>query len=179
MQKKWNKKLLSYFLCMMLTVAMAWLTIGCSKIAEKENLPASQEEADQNQTSNQDMGTDKEQDQTSNQDVGTDKVTVLGEGDTIFSFLVVEKEGKETKETLFEIHTDKETVGEALLELELIDGKKSEYGLYVKTVNDITIDYDKDGMYWAFYINDEYAQTGVDSTVITEGDQYSFKMEKG
>ena len=84
---------------------------------------------------------------------------------------------KEGNETQFEIHTDKEIVGEALLELELIAGEESEYGLYVKTVNGITADYDKDGVYWAFYVNGEYAQSGVTSTPITEGDSYSFKVE--
>ena len=59
----------------------------------------------------------------------------------------------------------------------MIAGDESEYGLYVKTVNGITADYDKDGVYWAFYVNGEYAQTGVDSTSITEGDSYSFKVE--
>ena len=69
-------------------------------------------------------------------------------------------------------------MGEALLELELIEGDESEYGLYVKTVNGITADYDEDGTYWAFYIGGEYAQTGVDSTPVTEGEEYSFKVEK-
>ena len=59
----------------------------------------------------------------------------------------------------------------------MIEGDESEYGLYVKTVNGITADYDADGVYWAFYINDEYAQTGVDSTPITEGDRYAFRIE--
>ena len=59
----------------------------------------------------------------------------------------------------------------------MIDGDESEYGLYVKTVNGITADYDTDGVYWAFYINDEYAPTGVDSTTITEGERYSFRIE--
>ena len=87
---------------------------------------------------------------------------------------MVDKEGNET---VFEIHTDKTTVGEALLEVGLIDGDVEDYGLYVKEVNGITADYDVDGTYWAFYINDEYASTGVDSTNITEGDNYSFKVE--
>ncbi len=47
-----------------------------------------------------------------------------------------------------------------------------------ETVNGITADYDKDGVYWAFYVNDEYAQSGVDSTTITEGAAYAFKVEK-
>ena len=103
-------------------------------------------------------------------------VSVVGEGNTVFPFIVVDKEGNETE---FEVHTDKETVGEALEELELIAGDEGEYGLYVKTVNGITADYDADGVYWAFYVNGEYAATGVDNTPIAEGESYSFKAEKG
>lgn len=100
---------------------------------------------------------------------------VLGEGQTEIYFTVVDATGDETK---FEIHTDKENVREALQEYDLISGDESDYGLYVKTVNGITADYDKDQTYWAFYINDEYASTGVDSTPVTAGDTYSFKVEK-
>lgn len=92
-----------------------------------------------------------------------------------FTFKVTDKSGKETD---FTISTDKKTVGEALLEKGLIAGDDSEYGLYVKTVNGVTLDYDKDGMYWAFYVNGEYAQTGVDSTDVTPGAEYAFKAEK-
>ena len=99
---------------------------------------------------------------------------VVGEGEKEFDFTVVDVEGNETE---FEIHTDKEMVGEALEELELIAGEEGDYGLYVKTVNGITLDYDKDGKYWAFYINGEYASSGVDTTPITEGESYSFKAE--
>ena len=92
-----------------------------------------------------------------------------------FTFVVKDLEGNEST---FNITTDKATVGEALLDEGLISGKDSEYGLYVKTVNGITADYDKDQTYWAFYVNGEYAQTGVDSTNVTAGDTYSFKVEK-
>lgn len=100
---------------------------------------------------------------------------VLGEGSVKILFTVVEADGTETT---FEIHTDKETVGDALLEHALIAGEESAYGLYVKTVNGITADYDTDGTYWAFYVNGEYALTGVDSTSIKEGETYTFKVEK-
>ena len=101
-------------------------------------------------------------------------ISVIGEGETSFTFTVTDKDGNESS---FEVHTDKTTVGEALLEVGMIAGADSEYGLYVKTVNGITADYDTDGVYWAFYIDGEYAPTGVDSTDITEGSVYSFKVE--
>ena len=100
---------------------------------------------------------------------------VLGEGQTKFSFTVVDKDGNATE---FEIHTDKATVGEALLELNLIAGDESEYGLYVKQVNGITADYDVDQTYWAFYVNDAYATGGVDTTAVEAGAKYAFKVEK-
>lgn len=88
--------------------------------------------------------------------------------------VVREPDGKETSR---EIHTDKETVGEALLEQKLIEGEEGDYGLYVTTVNGISLDYNTDGIYWAFYINGEYAQTGVDATNIMDGSTYSFQAE--
>ena len=59
---------------------------------------------------------------------------------------MVDVDGNETN---FVVNTDKETVGDALLEQNLIEGDDSEYGLYVKTVNGITVDYDTDHTYWA------------------------------
>ena len=99
----------------------------------------------------------------------------LGEGEKSFPLSVVDGEGKETQ---FEIRTDREFVGEALEELGLIAGEEGEYGLYVKTVNGITVDYDRDGAYWAFYVDDAYASAGVDATAIEEGSSYALKVEK-
>jgi len=98
---------------------------------------------------------------------------VKGEGKTAFYFNVTDLEGKVTK---FLIKTDKTVVGDALLELKLITGENGAYGLYVKSVNGITADYDKDKAYWAFYIGDQYASTGVDATKITENATYGFVM---
>ncbi len=92
-----------------------------------------------------------------------------------FKFSVTDADGKTTD---FTITTDKTIVGEALQDEGLISGEEGPYGLYVKAVNGITLDYDKDGMYWAFYINDEIAPTGVDMTEIKPGEVYSFKAEK-
>ncbi len=105
---------------------------------------------------------------------GAAGATSVGEGQTAFLFTVVDADGKETA---FDVHTDETTVGAALLALGLIDGDDSEYGLYVKTVNGLTVDYDKDGKYWAFYVDGEYAATGVDSTDIAAGSTYTFKVE--
>ena len=91
--------------------------------------------------------------------------------------VVVEVRAEEQSVT-FTIATDKKTVGEALLEHGLISGDESTYGLYVKVVNGITADYDVDQSYWAFYIDGEYAMSGVDQTEIKQGAKYKLEYTK-
>lgn len=84
----------------------------------------------------------------------------------------------EERSVLFTVKTDKATVGEALFEHGLIAGEEGQYGLYLKVVNGITADYDVDQSYWAFYINGEYAMTGVDGTPIDENATYKLAYTK-
>lgn len=100
--------------------------------------------------------------------------TILGEGKNFFKCTVTLSTGHVT----FIINTNKETVGDALVENKLIDGTKGQYGLYVDTVNGIKADYDKDKSYWAFYIDDTLATTAVDKTKIERGKQYSLVYTK-
>ena len=102
------------------------------------------------------------------------KDTELGSG---AKTVVVEVKAEDQLVT-FTIKTDKDTVGAALLEHGLIAGEEGAYGLYVKQVNGITADYDVDQTYWSFYINGEYAMTGVDTTEITEGATYRLEYTK-
>ena len=44
--------------------------------------------------------------------------------------------------------------------------------LYVKKVNGILADFDKDQTYWGFYQNGEYLLTGVDTTAIVGGEHF-------
>ncbi len=106
--------------------------------------------------------------------VSCDKENEVGQGEISFAFNVTLPDGTVKEYT---VKTDKSKVGDALLEEGLIAGEKGAYGLYVKTVDGVTLDYDEDGMYWSFYIDGEYAMTGVDMTKIEEGRIYSFKAE--
>lgn len=99
----------------------------------------------------------------------------LGEGETQFALTITDGDGAQTHVT---VNTDAATVGEALEALGLIQGEEGAYGLYVETVNGITADYDADKTYWAFYINGEYAMTGVDATEIVPGDHYELRVEQ-
>ena len=102
------------------------------------------------------------------------KDTEFGEGSKTVSVEVK----AEDQSVIFTIKTDEDTVGAALLENELIAGEEGQYGLYVKVVNGITADYDIDQSYWAFYIDGEYAMSGVDTTEITEGAKYQLVYTK-
>lgn len=148
MMRKTNlKKVLSFLLCMALIAAMALFATGCSDKKTAETVDGTTVYADGD---------------------------VVGEGAKQFTLVITDKDGTETR---LEIHTDKDIVGEALLDNQVIAGEDSQYGLYVKTVNGITADFDTDGVYWAFYIDGEYAMTGVDATEITEGVTYSLRVE--
>ena len=100
--------------------------------------------------------------------------TTLGEGSKA---VAVEVKAGETSVN-FTVKTNKDTVGAALLDAKLIEGEQGDYGLYVKKVNGILADYNTDKSYWAFYVNGEYAMSGVDTTKITEGEQYKLEYTK-
>ncbi len=114
-----------------------------------------------------------------NKEVGNDAIHTddkeIGEGSKTIT-VIVEAQGKSVT---FTIHTDKNTVGDALSEYGLLEGEEGPYGLYVKKVNGILADYDVDQTYWAFYINDDYAMTGVDVTDLIDGGVYKLVLEKG
>ena len=107
--------------------------------------------------------------------VSVSEVKEAGNGNTSFKFAVTYADGKTENYT---VKTDKTTVGEALQDAGLISGSDSEYGLMVDTVNGVKADYNADKAYWAFYINGEYASTGVSATNINTDAEYSFVYTK-
>ncbi len=93
-----------------------------------------------------------------------------------FVFEVVALDG--TKKEFTVEYDDEKSVGEVLVAEGLIEGEDGQYGLMVHTVNGQKYTYNEDKVYWAFYIDGEYAMTGVDSTPIEESKIYCFKAEK-
>ena len=93
-----------------------------------------------------------------------------------FTVIVTDLEGNETT---FEYTSSAASVGEALVAEGLVVGHEASYGLYIDTVNGITADWDHDQTYWAFYINGEYATTGIGDTPITANTTYSLTLTKG
>ena len=71
----------------------------------------------------------------------------------------------------FEIHTDSENLRGALEQRELIAGDEGPYGLYVTEIDGETAD-DGQRQWWCFTKDGEMLNTGVDDTMIADGEHY-------
>lgn len=93
-----------------------------------------------------------------------------------FTVIVTDLEGNETT---FEYTSSASNVGKALVAEGLVVGHDADYGLYIDEVNGIAADWDNEQTYWAFYINGEYATTGISDTPITADTTYGLTLTKG
>ncbi len=84
----------------------------------------------------------------------------------------------EDKSVTFTIKTDKEILGDALLEHKLVSGEEGAYGLYIKSVNGIEADYSKTESYWGFTKDGESMPHGVDGEEIKDGAHYELVYTK-
>ena len=103
-------------------------------------------------------------------------VTVKGEGKYWFYLNVTDLDETLTK---FLIQTDKETVYDALAELNLITGNPFYNQLDITSVNGISVNPDVECTYWKFYINGKYSviHIGKQATKIIPGATYAFKKQ--
>lgn len=93
--------------------------------------------------------------------------------------ITIEVIDNEQKSIVYEVHTDAEYLRQAMEEADglTVEGTESIYGLMVETVNGVTADYNVDGAYWAFYVNDTYCNYGVDEQPVADGDAFQIKYE--
>lgn len=77
--------------------------------------------------------------------------------------------------TVYELKTDAEFLKQAMEETEglTFSGTESSYGLMIDTVNEEKADYNVNGAYWAFFVNDEYCQYGIDTQPVMDGDIFT------
>lgn len=76
-------------------------------------------------------------------------------------------------EKVFEYSTAEEYLGTVLLAEGLVEGEDSQYGLTIHTVDGETASWEENQSYWALYIGADYATTGADGIVLTDGGEYS------
>ena len=95
----------------------------------------------------------------------------------------IEVTGSAGNTTEYELITDAEFLKQAMDELSengsgfSYSGTVSDYGIMVEVINGESAVYEKDGAYWALYVNGEYGQYGADAQPVTDGDDYSWKYE--
>ena len=77
----------------------------------------------------------------------------------------------------YTVQTDAEYLRQVMDEAEGLTygGADSEYGVMVDTINGVRADYTLDGAYWAFYVNGDYCNYGIDTQPVADGDV--FKIE--
>lgn len=88
--------------------------------------------------------------------------------------VVIPKE-KSKKITL---HTDAKYLRQALEENKLVEGKESEYGLFITKVNGREAD-NKKQEWWCVTKDGQQVNTGVDTTAIKNGDHYEITLVTG
>jgi predicted small lipoprotein YifL len=95
----------------------------------------------------------------------------VGTGSKTITLKVTDAEKKDYEIT---IHTDKKTVGEALTENKLADISDG----FLTAILGMEASWEKDKAYWAFYINGEFAMTGVNETDAENGQNYALVYTK-
>lgn len=110
----------------------------------------------------------KKDDDVSNEDPVYTEDCEIGEGKNTYYLHVV----ADDMDITLTVSTDETNLGKSLRETKIVKGDETDYGLYIKKVNGVRADYEKDGAYWAFYIDGEVSMTGVDGVEIVEGETY-------
>ena len=138
-----NHKLLSLTLILSLILGILIFAAGCGK---SEPAPAEETAAPKS-------------------DVDLSDAKDVGDGDTQFYFVAVDRD---EDETVYLVHTDEKTIGEALEDVDLIETEERDYGMYVAEVDGEEADYVSEGEYWALFVDVEYCSESIDSLKIDE-----------
>ena len=86
--------------------------------------------------------------------------------------ITVEVVHKDGSAKTFTYTSEEEYLGPVLLAEKLVVGEMGPYGLVISAVDGETADWNVDNSYWALYIGQEYATTGADGVVLTDGALY-------
>lgn len=97
------------------------------------------------------------------------------EGSKAFTVTVIHADGSEKK---FDYRTDAEKLGGFLEEKGLIDSQGADQGMF-HTVDGEKADWSVNQSYWAFYIGEDYAMTGIYDTLIEDGAAYKLVYTLG
>lgn len=76
------------------------------------------------------------------------------------------------------INTDADYLRGVLEQEALVEGTDSDFGLFITAIDGEAADESKQ-QWWGYTKSGEYVETGVDQTVIEDGDSFEFKLNEG
>ncbi len=79
-------------------------------------------------------------------------------------------------EKTFTYHTDEEYLDKVLIAEKLIEGYDDQYGFVIEAVDGEEASWE-DSVFWALYIGQEQATTGISQVVVTDGAAYKLIYE--
>ena len=80
---------------------------------------------------------------------------------------------------IFPFQTQLEYLGDLLQAEQLIVSDQGPYGLYITEVDGEAAIFEQNNAYWALYEGDAYAMQGADTTVLTDGAEFSLVYTLG
>ena len=95
--------------------------------------------------------------------------TPIGGGKTVTVTVV----HGDASENVFIYETEDTHLGQMIVSEGLAQGKEGPYGLEIHTVDGETASWEENRSYWALFEGEEYAATGADGIVLTDGGEYS------
>ena len=98
------------------------------------------------------------------------------EGKKAYTVTVIHGDGS-TKE--YHYTTEEAYLGDALVAEGLLQGDITEYGLTVHTVDGEKASWEENQSYWALFIGEEYATTGVSQVPVNDGDSFRWEYTIG
>ncbi len=95
--------------------------------------------------------------------------------------VVIQVINKAEETKVYSLKTDAEYLKQAMEEAEGLEfkGSDGQYGLMITEVNGELADFNTNGAYWSFYVNDDYCNYGIDQQPVNDGDTFKIVYTLG
>lgn len=107
---------------------------------------------------------------------GDEDVIEIGKNGDKCVYIEVIQEDKSSN--TYKCHTDADNLEDLLLSTDFVEGEMAQYGLYIKKVEGVEADYDKNQAYWAMKKDGVDLMTGAHDTPIENGDHFELVYTK-
>lgn len=164
------KKLVLSVMCMVMVGSMT----ACG--AEKKNEMTESKQVETITLEETTQSIDGTETVATEENISETEATVADAVEKQITITVVNQDGTEE---VYDVATEADFLLEAMETVEglTFDGTKEDWGYSLTTINGLYADYEKDGAYWAVYVNDQYGQYAVDAQPVADQDAFKFVYE--